>query len=518
MGSKRKSKTPINDSIKDLLKKEIRDINNEDPDNDEEINPEEYAHARQLSEDAKDHEVLSNLLSSFPSTEGFYGKLYYKGSNGKLVFKHFLDMLEEIEDAELEILNLIKERGWEDGEYVLRVFKRGQPECKQTISWSMAASSKVSPSINKDANVTEKLAEMTGILNAVKDITGPGSAMSPNDTAKFLSEAFKSGIDTVKNSLPAHTDSNDNLNKTIETLKNLGLLKTEEKNDSMSNIVSIITILKELGVIGQQQKQADPWLEIMKYKEMGLIKFASEGSEDTLGQVEKLKSLIEVVTSLTGAGGLTGEKPSLGIELVKTLGPQVPKIVENITNTINKVVDVSKLKMAQRLGGVPQQFSPAQPPIAGASPASEITNNETIKKEESELPMRNPIVQEIYDAAQSNNQEYFTKLRDLINIYIGGNALEKLAVGEITIINFLQTMNASLKETFFTEPVTADYFNKFIQWHMQDIRKDIVVGVCEQCQEEYDYLNRDEWNKDTKRCECGGSIIESIPTNSVGHA
>ena len=521
----KKTKVTVDDAIKNLINKEVDKLSASDGEDNEELelDPSEAAQMRQLSEDVRDQNIINKMMAQFPSTEGFYGKLYYKAINGKLIFKHHLDMLEEVDDPELEILNLIKERGWEDGDYVLRIFKRGQPECKQTITWSMATQSKIpsnGSSINKADNVQEKLAEMAGILNAVKDITSPSNPVNPNDTAKMMAEAFKSGADTIKSTLPPGEDTTNSLNKTIETLKSLGLLKTEEKTDFAKVMISMLPILKELGIIGQP-KPPDVFAELLKFKELGLIKLANDSQEDTLGQVEKLKTLIEVVSSLTGVTGLVGgEKPSIGMKLIETLGPHVPNMVKNITDTVSNIAEVSKLKLSRGLGGIAP--TPSRPSFI---PPTAPPNLEEISKDKETLPepeaatMRNPIVQEIYDSIQSNNEEYFPKLRDLINIYIGGNALDKLVGREITVFAFLQTMNQSLYETFFTEEASIKYFNNFLVWHINEIHKNMVVGICNQCGEQFDFATRQEFGADSKVCDaCGTGTIEEHKTNSVGNA
>ena len=129
--------------------------------------------------------------------------------------------------------------------------------------------------------------------------------------------------------------------------------------------------------------------------------------------------------------------------------------------------------------------------------------------------MRNPVVQEIYDAIQKDDINFFPKMKDLMNIYVGGNAMEKLVTREVTILSFLQTMNTYLREPFFLEDRTIQYFNKFLSWHMDEVRKNTVVGTCNLCKEQYDYMSREEWNADLKNCDCGG-VIEEVTVHANG--
>ena len=509
---KKQKKSSVDDAIKELVNKEIASVSY-DPEM-EDISPDELESANQLGLDEKDHEVLNKLLASFPSTEGFYGKLYSKSSNGKIEFKHHLDMLEEIDDPELEILNLIKDKGWDDGEYLLRVFKRGQPDCKKTITWRMSAKSKNPVNQTPTDNVKDKLAELSGLLNAVKDITPTPAASNPGETAKIMAEAFKSGVDVIKNNISTNKEDNG-IEKSIEILSKLGLLKSQDKPvDSMTSTLQIITILKELGVIGKPEVKQDFYQELIKFKELGLIKMAGEDS-DPFSQVEKIKSLIEVMAPLFGGEGLGGGKTSLGIELVKTLGPQVPKIIENITTAVSKIADVSKMKLSNRLGvNIPaSRPSPQIPPI---NSVEEIIDEEQTIPNNEEVVM-NPILKELHEAVISNNQEYFPKLKDLIHLYIGSHALESLLNQSISIDSFLSSVSTMLREKFLIEEPTKKYFESFLLWHNSEILKNLVVGVCGTCHEQYDYVNEDDFNKDSKMCDCGGTI-EKQSTNTVGHA
>jgi hypothetical protein len=507
MAGKKDKASSVDTAVKSLIQDEVNKL--ADPEYGEEpfnLDPEESI--RQLNGEDEDKKTVNRILSKFSSVDGFYGKLYYRASNGKVVFKHHIDMLEEIDDPELEILHLAKERGWDDGDYLLRVFKKGHPDCMETISWSIAASSKNSlPNNNESKNVKEKLSELSEILGAVKDISGSKDTVGAETTAKMLSEAFKSGIDTIKNNMSANPDGG--LDKAIDMLSKLGMLKTSDKQPDFMNLMTqMLTVLNQMGVFGQQKK-SDPFEDILKYRELGLLKFSHEDKEDPLSQIDKLKSLIEVVSTFSGAGGIGGEKPSIAVKLIETLGPKVPEIIEHITGSVNKVAEVSKMKLAQRLGA-------PLPPIAPIHESPDLIKEKSEVIDKGGAVVRHPLVQEIYNAVQNNDESYYGKLKDIINMYCG-NSLEKILNSELSVPGFLQTLNTSLSDTFFTEEPTVLYFNRFIDWIKDEINKNLVIGVCDQCHEEYDYHSRQDYEQDSKICNCGGKILEQT-NNKVGNA
>lgn len=522
------------------------EIDNLNPEYIEElIDPEELQSASQLSEDEKDHEILNKLVSSFASSEGFYGKLYRKTPFGKLEFKYILDTLEEISDAELEILNLIKEKGWKDGDYVLRIFKRGHPDCKKTLSWTINVDPETNTSNgsngNKDISLEQKLSEISNIMSMLNNIRGNDNVPSQEHLAKIISDTFKNGVETVKTS-----KDSESIEKTFSFFKNLGLIK--DNSDDQGSLLKTITVLKELGLIGKQEKKDDFWTEFSKLKELGLIQTSNENKEDTFSQIEKVKNLMSLMGEFAG----TAEKPTLGVKLVEIVGPQLPQIIQNISSTVNNIAEFSKMKMMQKMNVSTQkkiqyQNHPERKPEK--SPESTLSNDSLdpynnndelniseIDKQpsassetniyneaqshqslERNTPM-NPLVREIYDAVQQDNQEYYPRLKELIYLYLGGdNALNQIIDNQVTIAGFLDSVSKFLNESFFIDQKTQDYFRGFMLWYTEEITKNMISAKCDSCGEVYDYESSESFDNDSKICECGGKMVK-IETMQEGTA
>jgi hypothetical protein len=512
-----RKKTIPKDQIKDIVKEELKNIASDE--DDFEISGED-TFVKEI-QDEKDHEVVNKILQSFPSSQGFYGKLYRKTPSGKFEFKYTMDFLEEIDDPELTIMELIKENGWPDGTYALRIFKKGDPECKKTILWQMATGSG-NNNVNKEVpveSVEKKLEELSSIMKMVKDVTGSNK---PEDNLKLLSDALKTGMDITKKEIG--TDPEDKIFKTVSLLKELGIIKNEPEEkqyvDPVDSISKIMVVLKEMGIIGEKRDTESTILEsLLKFKELGLIKLGSE-ENDTLSQVEKLKTLIDVVTPLAG---LNNEKPSIGVELVRILGPQVPKIVENITTTINNVSELSKLKLLKKMNVVPDikksaitvQKNKPETEIS-ADPYSEdpeqiemFKTEEPEKKEEVQQDM-NSMLKKIHNAIFSKDEKFYPELLDLIKLYVANNTLDQIVAGEVTVSAFLNSIADMLGQDFFRTPEAFTYFENFIKWYKDNIVSNIIIAVCDKCKEEYEFESDEIWEKDTKDCDCGGKLTQKV--------
>lgn len=481
----RKKKSELESGIEKIVRKEIEEMSGEsDPD----IPPEAFDDSMVISpqEDPK----LNRILSSFPSTEGYYGKLYRKNHSGKLEFKYFIDHLEEIDDPELEIANLIQERGWKGGEYILRVMKRNESGAVKVISWNMSTdetqSATLAPESNPQLSPIENLQSVKELITTVKDITGTDS----KDAHKVIAETFKSGVDAMKDMIPK-ASGNGNV-----------------QVDSANIMNSVVNLMEKMGAFKQKEEpKQDPLELLIRLKTAGLIQMPGEKDDNTLDSVAKIGQLIEVLAPYTKGG--MAEAPSIWVKIIEILGPQVPKIVENITSTINNVAEVTKIKLSARMNAPILTPTPEIAPI----PPAQVEQSEMpeVKKEADTM---NPLVRSIYDAVKNNDTNFYPQLKNTITVYIGQHAINALISGTITAESFLQQISPMIP--FAYEPDTIKYFNEFVAWMVEQNPKPFIVK-CDKCYTEFEYHNEDEFKKDSNICECGGKL-EPMQKEVLGNA
>ena len=203
----------------------------------------------QLQKDfKKTKEQIENILASFPSSQGFYGKLYRKSPTGKFEFYYNLENLEQITDPELEIANLIRERNWPSGDYVLRIMKHGTPGIKKTISWSISnAEPRGDNYSNNNDNNKTGLDQIKDAISVVRELTPPSAAPNPiedpSSMAEILSNTLKTGINTAKDFTQEKESTSNIMKDMLSSLKDLGVF---EKKDSGLNLGVILQSLGPL--------------------------------------------------------------------------------------------------------------------------------------------------------------------------------------------------------------------------------------------------------------------------------
>lgn len=515
----RRKKSDLESGIEKIIRKEIQDINEEEEILETETgSTAEGIHDQRSSfeEQPQDDPELTRILGAFPSSEGYYGKLYRKNHSGKLEFKYFIDHLEEIEDPELEVANLIREKRWKGGEYYIRIMKKNTPGIVKSVSWNIGSDDE-SGFIGSDTT-TDNLQNMKEVISAVKEITGDSGSRTDEKT---MADIFKSGIEVVKDMFPKQSEQNKetDLIKTIELFKSLGLLKNPSEDDNLK----LFTLMKEM----YKPKEEDFWAKLIQMKELGIIKFGADtedkDKDDTFSSIEKITSLIELMKPLMGISGETS-KPSIGLKLVEILGPQVPKIVENITSAVGKIADVSKMKLSSHLGVTDSpQLRPSPIPVnlphtlpyGGEQP--ELYPEEQIQEQINTIStgekLMNPLVKEIYTAVQTNNHDFFPKLKELITMYVGPHIFEVIISKQITIDSFLHSLHSMLQANFLLEENTKKYFESFLSWMVGNS----ISAKCDACGEIFDFETEEMFNQDSKICECGGALVK-IETQIVGTA
>lgn len=502
-------------------------------------------------EEPTSSEELDKLISTLPTSGEVYLKVYKTKPipvGTKPQFKTEITELSLIEDLEIYIRNLAKESEWGSGEYLVVAIPKNKnikvpSPCRINIDYDEDKGK------DGDRLLKQKFTELKDLLSSIKDIMPQQKdGISSADLSRSMADSFKLGMEVIKSVMPVKDE--DSLIKTAETFKTLGILKSNEDNsaDRMVNalkeagllkkeeldILKVLSMLKELGIIGGKEKVADTWEEIMKLKELGVIKVG--GEEDSFSMVDKVKSLMELVESMGGGGAK--EKSSMGLKIIELLAPQIPKIIENITGAVSQVAEVSKMKLSRQLGmsgPSPTRYAPSLKPVEKklvpeitASPYDADMSG-ILPPSPEEIPFqppaphpetvvtRNPMIQEVFNAVKVNNTDFYPQLRDLILIYIGPHALELLITNQVSIENFLKQISTTFNEDFFLGDDATLYFKNFIEWHRADSTKDLVIAKCDACGDEFEYHSIEEFEADDKNCECGEGKLE-LKAKNVGTA
>lgn len=460
----------------------------------------------------KEDPILRKIISSFPSSEGFYGKLYKILSSGKEEMKHHFTALEELLDPEIEVAELAKERKWGSGSYRLRIFKHGEQGLQRSLTMNVDVEDRSGKEVSSSVlppqqSLTEKLTELSGIISTVKDILPKSEPTDNRRMGEVLAETFKSGVEAVKGAGGGGGNGRSTVVELVTVLKELGVIGKEEKKVNEVELVEkVLKNLKDMGVLKTGEPK-DTLSELIKLRETGLIKLAGEEKDDTLSSVEKIKTLIEIITPLANP---TGEKASFW----NTLAPHIPRFIENLASPFRDYIELRKLELQQRMGKPlsPQIRRPMVAPLP--PPQTESPSQEEVPLQEQRSNVH-PIIAEITAAVASNNQAYFPKLQELIILFIGPHVIPALISGTVSVDTFLSLVSSSAYGDIFNLPESKAYLESFIEWSKGQTpsQETAVAGnglvsvKCDKCGEEFD-VPPEEWKMDNKVCDCGGTLKE----------
>ncbi len=453
-------------------------------------------------------EEIDSLLETLPKDSTTYLKLYkvrpLPSGIEKPEFKTEIRGLLDIDDLEIHIRNLIKDNNWGPGEYSIRAAAI-EPNGRKTFRGKRGFAIDYTTPLKQESSViyppqetlTEKINQVKSVVESVKTLS-PTSAQPQIDLASLsrtMVDAIKTGVEIAKPNQPVDRgNGQDTLIKTVQVLKELGFKTPEPSKDQPLDIISVLTVLKELGVIGQkEEKRVDIWTEIAKMRELGLIP-GHEKREDPIDSVAKLKTLIDVITPIISPAS---EKPSLGVEIIRSIGPHIPDFI----GAINNVADAAR---TVRGGSPPPYIPPSIPRQATQQPAN-------LPPRTVQLPV-DPTWKEIYSAVMNDDKSFYPRIRELMILYTGPDTLTYLLDGRVSIETFL--LSASSKGGDFLKSDRAvKYFIEFLEWTKQGQPPasgiSPILGTsakCLKCNQVFDFENREEFEKDSKVCDCGGAL------------
>lgn len=415
----RKKKEGLEEEVKRIVQKEIDNSLSDnlfDDENDNHELPETFT--------PPEDPHMEKILTSFPSSQGYYGKLYRKNPSGKMEFKYFIDHLEDIDDPELEIANMIKENHWRGGEYVLRIQKRNDPSVTKLISWTIAQD-------ENPMGVTERadsLGSIKDTLSIVKDLTGSS-----------ISDTYKSAFDVAKNLFGNASDKSDKL-----------------------GILEMLTILEKIRP--REKTTIEMLTEFKAMKDVLSPTEEPEEKKSLLEQFTEMKALMD----LLGGEAVSGPVKPLTL-LIQTLAPRIPDLVHSITEPIKSLIELQKLKLTgvfappridMGIAGESIIPPPGSLPSVSSSPPLEIN---TIQKEQDnfEKMKLKVFTQDLHQAIENNNLD-FDYIISGIRFTFGSGFMQQYFSKILTkdlIISSLSSL-----DPYFKEIKAAAYFNAFFTY------------------------------------------------------
>lgn len=383
-------------------------------------------------------ESVKPLLASFPSAEGYYGKIYKIKPDGDWqTMDYRIESPETIPDGDLEgeVRRTIKQKKWGNGDYRVQIRRQGERTLylnkKVVIDESVTEQAERSP-IREQLGMLRETLEITERLKPIP--------LNPESFGNTILKAVEAGRSMAE---PKGGNGPDSQLSLIIQL-------AEKFLPALTNKPDIDTIVEK--VVARLPPQQNPIEMMAKFKETLGFKFAhevKEPKEDALDSVNKVTGIIQAISPLVNPNT---SPPSWGQLLLE----HGAKLLEPIISTLKEFAEAKKMEMQLRiqgLGGQPALIE-RTPTISLPGPTPGGTH-----------PLH-PFVTRTLKAANENDESYFDNLRQRIYA-MGPQFIDGLITGELTVDFAIEIANEVYGLPIDT-PNLKPYFDKFVDWLKQN--------------------------------------------------
>lgn len=501
--------TAIKDNIKDAVKNSIEGLMGEDieEENENELDAEIKRKNKKIEIEVEDQ--LKRMLGSFPSSDGFYAKIYKRLPNGKFEYKYCLEDFDTIQDPENEIFYLIGKYHWGAGDYKISMHKQDHRGIFKQITLPFSTPDDLIEINNNNngnnsnnSNVVDNLKNVKEVITVANEITGKNNRdnnnnnnnkvppIDPNKVYETISDSFKAGVDAVPkpkedNTISAlvplfsslvekisnkNNDKKSDVEPFIPIITKIIEKSNEEKTTQKDTTTEILmpllsTVIEKLSQQNsvQQEDSTDKILKQMQiYKELFAPKEEIvEKPKSILDDMNQLQQLVGIITTLSQTMGGGNNNISLGAELIRSLTPTVPDIISNVTGAVNNYVDYKKT-VASNIPNTPTV--PINKPLNKFPKQSIVKQQQSVvnqSKSEENIEML-PIFKVIKNAIETNNKNFYPQLKQILIDY-DQNLIKGLMTGIIKIKDVLKEVSRYGGKTFLSQESTV-YFNDFVNW------------------------------------------------------
>lgn len=427
---------------------------------------------------------IAPLLSSFPSAEGYFGKIYKVNvSNGDWqVMDYRIEAPETIPDGDLEgeVKRIVRQKKWGAGEYRVQIRRRGE----RSIFVHQRIIIDEEPTYESDGKgqiknpVREQIGAMSDVINIVE-------RLKPTPiNAESIGNIILKAVDTGKNMATPADKGNGADSQLLPIITQLIPLLIKPPIDENSLVEKVVARL-------QPNPQSNDLEKLIKLKDGLGLKFAHQVEKD--GSIESVRKVTEIVSALRPlTGGAAGEPTStLGLIL-----EHLPRLFEPLLTTFKEFAEAKKMEMQIRMnqayGGAPA-LAGTQTGETKALPAAPI-----------QRPVR-PFALRIIKAIHEDDESYFDMCRQQITRLYGQHVIDGLVDGTLTSDLVVETFRTELGIPIELENLKP-YMNKFVDFLKGNFSSEL-LAECELCHEQYNFPNMKVWEEDNKKCEeCGGNL------------
>ncbi len=433
---------------------------------------------------------IKKMFSSFPSSEGYYGKIWKVKSDGIWEVKDYrIEAPESVPDLELEVTRIVKEKGWGAGKYVVQVQqtgKRGFAYNKHIMIGDQTPEERAEAGKNKVDISKSPVMEQVDALSRVIEVSE--RLRTPQINVEAISKTVLEAVQAGRSMGPSGGNGQDGqlsvILQVVSAVKDL--FPKAQPADVDTIIEKVVARLQSL------QPKEDFFQSLIKYQEAMNKLNPPEKKEREIDSIKKVTDIVQAIRPLTGGGA--GEPPSWGQLLLE----HGSKLIEPLISTFKEFAEAKKMEMQVRMEGF-------------RNPAALIPNPPGPKLEAGGQKLMHPFVVRTLKAINESDESYFETLRQRIYA-MGPHFIEGLVTGELTSDFAIEIAN-EVYGLPVDNPKIRVYFDKFVQWLRGGVGKSTpeikggILARCKSCSQEYEFKDLKEWEADNKECEeCKGEL------------
>lgn len=530
--------------IKDLIDQEIKNLENEHADEkDEEYTPRFIESPTKM--DAEER-VIDELLASVPKNQGYYLKLSKEIRPNEFELKLRVDNYDAWSDLEWEITNLVRSytlkspQKWGSGHYRVIIWREGGvrgPKFRPIDFYidAQELENNVNANVNSlPGDIQDKVKEQfASFSELMKTMQMLNPVVPPAEIQNKIFDAFKSGMDAKTQSM--QTDAVKDV-ASQQSMHQVLLELIRQKNDKPQGPSTDQVILTQLiqalttQNTSKPKEEKDPLDIIIKLKEAGLINQPVPQVDGITKAFEIINTMLPMMQGLSGGGA--GES-TIGT-IIKTVGPQISKIIGDVTGTINKAID-AKLTVNKHINTIPTHSQVVRDANSMLSneheeevPMSPYDNIEMPMHETEHVNVQHDMPRQqqnnnggdmeyvkflnnLKHAIQTNDPNFYPMLEDALLSVTSEENYEKLINGETPVeLAAAQIIRFGGKQ--FGSPQAIAYYNSFLAY-VRNQRSNEYTVKCPQCGEDNVYASQEYFNTLTSESEdahcinCNASLL-----------
>ena len=431
-------------------------------------------------------ESVRPLLSSFPSAEGYFGKIYKIKSDGDWQLMDYrIESPETIPDGDLEreVKQIVKQKKWGNGDYRVQIRRQGER------SLYLNKKIVIDESLPESEIRSNPIREQFGILSEAVSITErlKQPQISPEAIGNVILKAVETGR-SMSTSQGGNGPDNQLISLIKEFLPIITPFLMKPQIDENSIIEKIVARLKP-----DLQPKEDKLTELIKLKDGLGMKFSHEVKKDD--SIDSVRRVTEIVSALRPLTGAASGEPQSTLSLVLE---HLPKLVEPLLTTFKEFAEAKKMEMQLRMD---QYHGGSQP-----------TQIEGGRERNLPAPRIHPFATRIIDAVNKNDESYFDMMRQQVIRLYGQHIIDGLIDGSLTSDLLIETIHTELGVSLNLSNLKP-YFDKFVKY-LQD-KNELengkgILAECKMCHAQYDFPDMKAWEIGNKKCEDCQADLELV--------